>query len=126
MTEIKPQFVIVTSGFKSGSLAHKNYYEETLFLPSLHIMGLNDQVINNTLSEDLAAIFEDPCNVRHVGGHYFPATAREKSVYIDFLRNRLVEHLEKKELERAEVISTNPLLAKPNGTAAEEFTDDSD
>lgn len=126
MTEIKPQFVIIASGFRSGSLAHKNYYEDTIYIPSLHVMGTNDQIIANSMSEELAAIFEDPCIVRHSGGHYFPASSREKNAYVDFLRNRLVEYLEKKELERAEAITTNPAMPKINGQASEDFTDDSD
>lgn len=92
----------------------------------MHIMGTNDQIIPNNMGEELAAIFDDPCIVRHSGGHYFPASSREKNTYIEFLRNRLVEYLEKKELERAEAVVTNPTAPKSNGQPTEDYTDDSD
>lgn len=123
MTVIKPQFAILASGFRSGSLAHLNYYEETILIPSLHIMGISDTIIPSSMSESLAASFEEPRIVRHPGGHYFAATSHQKQFYIDFFRNRLVDHLEKKELEKAEAIT----LVEPQATSLSmETSDDSD
>lgn len=38
-------FVIIVSGFKSGSLPHQKYYEDLLYIPTLHIFGINDNII---------------------------------------------------------------------------------
>jgi predicted esterase len=45
MTTIKPQFAILSSGFKSGSLVHMNYYLSKNQIPSLHIFGQTDEII---------------------------------------------------------------------------------
>lgn len=82
MTVIKPQFAILASGFRSGSLAHMNYYEELLSIPSLHIIGNADKIIAPAMSELLATCFEEPTVVRHPGGHYFAATSQQKQYYI--------------------------------------------
>ncbi len=37
------------------------------------------------MSEELMEYFETPSLMRHPGGHYVPATAKEKSGYIPFL-----------------------------------------
>lgn len=96
----------MAAGFRSGSLAHLNYYEETINIPSLHIYGENDAIIASDLSELLAATFEEPKIVTHPGGHFFAASASQKNIYIDFFRNRLVEYLESKELEQADNTAT--------------------
>lgn len=35
----------MASGFRSGSLPHLKYFNDTITLPSLHIFGENDQII---------------------------------------------------------------------------------
>lgn len=106
VTPIKPTFAIMAAGFRSGSLAHLNYYEETINIPSLHIYGENDAIITPDMSELLAATFEEPKVVIHPGGHFFAASAGQKNIYIDFFRDRLVEYLESKELEQADCTAT--------------------
>lgn len=101
MTPIKPNFAIIGAGFRSGSLAHLNYYEETILVPSMHVFGQTDAIIPRSMSESLASTFDDPLIVTHPGGHYFPATANQKKIYIDYLSDRLVDFLEQKELEEA-------------------------
>lgn len=101
MTTMKPQFAVVASGFRSGSLVHLNYYENKVQIPSLHIFGETDEIITKDMSEALADTFLDPEVVTHPGGHYFPAQASLKETYVDFFRDQLQQHLEAKELQNA-------------------------
>lgn len=129
MTVIKPQFAILAAGFRSGSLAHMNYYEEIISMPSLHIFGSGDEIIPAKMSEALAACFEDPIIVKHPGGHYFAASTQQKPRYVDFFSDRLVEHLERKELEREDAVIVDPSVAIKNpstSAASDAMSDDSD
>jgi len=123
LTSIKPSFAIIAAGFRSGSLAHLNYYEETISIPSLHIYGEKDEIITTDMSELLATTFEDPKIVTHPGGHYFAASSSQKNIYIEFFQDRLVDYLENKELEKAQNDVT--IFAKTS-TNSHSSTDDSD
>ncbi|CAO1439894.1 unnamed protein product [Diamesa tonsa] len=107
LTSIKPQFAIMSSGFLSGSLVHKNSYESQIKMPSLHISGSTDEIIPQEMSVLLENLFENPTIHHHTGGHFFPATKTEKEVYVDFFLNQLQKHLEDKELKNAVVIEDN-------------------
>ena len=37
------------------------------------------------MSEELTNYFESPQVMKHAGGHYVPATAKERAVYVNFL-----------------------------------------
>lgn len=39
------RFAIFASGFRSGSLVHKGFYDEDINLPSLHVYGESDSII---------------------------------------------------------------------------------
>ncbi|XP_058118171.1 esterase AGAP003155 [Anopheles ziemanni] len=101
MTTIKPQFAVLASGFRSGSLVHLNYYENKVQIPSLHIFGETDEIITKDMSVALSETFLEPEIVTHPGGHYFPAQASMKQMYVDFFRDQLQNHLEAKELQNA-------------------------
>lgn len=102
MTSIKPRFVMLVAGFPSGSLCHKNHYETKISIPSLHAYGLNDEIISHELSMKLESYFEYPKVITHPGGHYFPATANEKQIYVDFYQDQIIKYLEEKELTENE------------------------
>lgn len=106
MTNIKPHFAILSSGFKSGSLVHMNYYEEPISIPSLHIYGQTDDIIPSDMSKKLAETFTNVQILEHSGGHYFPATAKQKQTYINYFQDLLQTYLEQKELENANVSNT--------------------
>ncbi|XP_055538560.1 esterase AAEL000016 [Wyeomyia smithii] len=113
MTCIKPEFAVLSSGFRSGSLVHLNYYENKVQIPSLHIFGESDEIIPKGLSIALAETFVDPQILVHPGGHFLPAQAAQKQTYVDFFRERLQYHLEAKEIENATV--ENSMLLEENG-----------
>lgn len=98
LTPIDPRFAIICAGFKSGSLAHMNYYCNEITVPSLHIYGETDEIIPKEMSMELMECFEEPSVLKHPGGHYFPATAAQKEAYIDFFMDQLQDYLEAKEL----------------------------
>lgn len=87
------------AGFQSGSLCHKNCYENKISIPSLHVYGTSDDIINRDMSERLQECFVNPISVTHAGGHFFPASNNEKPQYVDFFRNQLQSYLEAKELK---------------------------
>ena len=41
------KFAIVVAGFKSKSIQHKEYYDNVIDLPSLHVYGETDEVNKN-------------------------------------------------------------------------------
>lgn len=112
MTSIKPQFVILAAGFKSGSLSHKNIYEETPTIPSLHIFGESDNIIPGPMSEALAQHFSDPLILTHPGGHFLPASAPQKEVYVNFFQDQLEEYLENETLKEAEENEASEVQSK--------------
>lgn len=67
MTTINPRFALISSGFPSQSLAHKNLYEQKISIPSLHVYGLSDEIIPGELSQKLSESFENPIVVTHSG-----------------------------------------------------------
>lgn len=124
MTTINPQFAILAAGFRSGSLAHANYYEDLITIPSLHVMGETDEIIPYQMSKSLAMCFDEPTIVEHLGGHYFAATTLQRPHYIEFVKKRLVEFLEQKELEREDAVIIDPLDGIASTSA--DMSDDSD
>lgn len=98
---IRPQFAVMASGFKSLSLVHKNYYEYKVNIPALFVIGESDAIITKEMSAALVMTFENSEIVLHPGGHYLPATAKERQRFTHFFRERLQEHLETLELQRA-------------------------
>lgn len=93
-------------------------------------MGDADEIIPATMSEALANLFEEPTILRHSGGHYFAATSKQKPIYVDFFRNRLVEHLEKMELEKADeneiTLESSIEVPDPQNSMTTGTSDDSD
>ncbi|GLV31798.1 uncharacterized protein CBL_07558 [Carabus blaptoides fortunei] len=83
----KFNFAIMASGFKSGSLPHLKYYEESINIPTMHIYGKNDQIIPTEMSEALASCYEEEALiVTHDGGHYLPASGVQKHLYQKFFK----------------------------------------
>ncbi|XP_076439483.1 esterase OVCA2-like [Babylonia areolata] len=79
------QFAILVAGFKSRSSPHDALYEKKISIPTLHVFGETDKVIQKDMSEDLLQYFEDTVTLQHQGGHFIPAGGQEKKVYLEFL-----------------------------------------
>lgn len=79
------KFAILVAGFKSMSTVHEKFYEKTIKIPSLHIIGETDQVIPKSMSEELVSVFESPSVIFHPGGHQVPSATSLKKQYLEFL-----------------------------------------
>ena len=89
------------SGFVSDK--HKAKFatlgEERIQIPSLHIIGEKDSILDNSRSEELAQQFLDGQICRHPGGHYLPWTGDTKDAVLGFLEARVKELAAKDEAE---------------------------
>lgn len=78
------KFAIFASAFKSRSSPHQPLYSEKIALPSLHVFGEEDQVIQKHMSDEFLQYFHEPQTLVHPGGHFIPATGAQKAIYITF------------------------------------------
>ncbi|KAK9876346.1 hypothetical protein WA026_012655 [Henosepilachna vigintioctopunctata] len=88
LLKTKFNFAILVAGFKSNSIAHSQYFKKSNNVSSLHVFGIGDQVIPVEMSVALSNCFENPVIVRHEGGHFVPASSKEKEAYQNFFRTR--------------------------------------
>ncbi len=83
------KFAMVVAPFKSRSSRHSYLYDEKLLgkieIPTLIVIGDTDQVIELSMSNELLPYFKNATVLRHPGGHFVPATGKQKSDYLDFL-----------------------------------------
>ncbi|KAL4222813.1 Ovarian cancer-associated protein 2 [Mactra antiquata] len=91
----KFDFVILVAGFKSRQSTHEVLYKTPFTVPSLHVYGDTDKVIQKEMSEDLLQYFVEPRTVQHSGGHFIPVTSAEKKKYTEFLQEMLDKKLTK-------------------------------
>lgn len=89
----KFDFVILVAGFKSRQSAHACLYSDPISIPSLHVYGDTDQVIQKEMSEDLLQYFVEPKVLEHEGGHFIPVGSAQKKVYTEFLKEMLEKKL---------------------------------
>ncbi|XP_041968059.1 esterase CG5412 [Aricia agestis] len=88
------KFAIFASGFRSGSLVHKGFYDEDINLPSLHVYGESDSIIPKEMSESLINLFTNATVAEHLGGHYVACSGSVKEAYLDFLHERYQDLIE--------------------------------
>lgn len=63
---------------------------EKISIPSMHIIGQTDQVVDSNRSEELANdYFHNPTIILHSGGHTVPSQTTLRSQYIDFFEKTL-------------------------------------
>lgn len=86
LLQIKFDFAIIISGFKSLCAPHAVFYNEKIDIPSLHIYGQSDQVIPREVTEELCELFINKRTIIHEGGHYIPS---KKEIYKDFITDML-------------------------------------
>ncbi|XP_019903386.1 esterase OVCA2 isoform X2 [Esox lucius] len=81
------RFAILVAGFRSACTEHQQFYDAhaPLVIPSLHVFGLEDQVIPDRLSRELLPMFQEPRVLTHPGGHFVPATSAHRQTYKEFL-----------------------------------------
>merc|ERR1711913_198021 len=85
------KFAILVAGFVSRSRSHKAMCEEMLeqgslvSIPTLHVIGETDRVIESNMSDDLLKYFSHPEVYNHSGGHFVPTAGPAKTTFVDFL-----------------------------------------
>jgi predicted esterase len=84
--DLKYQFAIFFSGFKSQLTPHSVMYQATSSIASFHSIGGCDAVIPPEMSKELTASFINPTIYEHNGGHYIPASPELRRTLQDFLR----------------------------------------
>ena len=91
------KFCMLFAPFMSCCSKHCSYFDEKTTskakIPSLFVVGNGDQVVDPRRSEALLAFFERPHLIHHDGGHYVPATGKQKQSYLEFLQARLSEKI---------------------------------
>ncbi|MEM6991746.1 MAG: DUF924 family protein [Myxococcota bacterium] len=71
--ELAPRFAICISGFASRANEHRELMRAgTIDVPSLHIYGEQDVLVDNARTLALAECFVAPKVVAHPGGHFVP------------------------------------------------------
>ena len=71
--DVKFRYAIIVSGFPSRADAHQKYMRPgTIHVPSLHVWGTSDILVDNARSEQLSKCFVEPQVVTHGGGHFVP------------------------------------------------------
>lgn len=91
--DLPVDFVILSSGFQSLSSLHKTYKDVIIKKPSLHMYGTGDEVVACSISENLAAHFENPEKIVHDGGHFIPPMSKYKNEFSAFLEKQLERKL---------------------------------
>jgi len=95
------RFAILVAGFTSRTSGHERNWKELehlepgeggslVSLPTLHVMGETDRVIERVMSDHLLGHFLSPCVSVHPGGHHVPATGDTKAATLAFLRDMQV------------------------------------
>ncbi len=83
------KFVILIAGFKSLSTKHLELYDklmgQLIDIPSLHIIGENDQIIAKWKSEQLLQYFLNPVVIYHSGGHLVPSNSKHRQQCNEFI-----------------------------------------
>lgn len=85
------QFAIMVAAFRSRSSRHAEFFDQTnpLFkkvqIPTLHVIGDSDRIIDRSMSEEILTFFDCPSVMHHSGAHFVPASSRQKMGYLGFL-----------------------------------------
>ncbi|CAG2182587.1 unnamed protein product, partial [Oppiella nova] len=82
------KFVVIIAGFKSLSTKHLELFDrlngQLIDIPSLHIIGETDQIIDKTRSEQLSQHFVNPFIIYHSGGHLVPSHSSNRQKFHQF------------------------------------------
>ncbi|XP_026183336.1 esterase OVCA2 [Mastacembelus armatus] len=84
--EFNFRFAILVAGFRSSCEEHQRFYNAPLQIHSLHVFGLEDRVIPDSMSRELIPSFQDPQVLIHPGGHFVPAASMHRHIYQEFLK----------------------------------------
>jgi len=85
------KFCILVAGFVSRNFWHEEIFkslkksEMVVSIPTLHVFGSTDQVIEIERSVDLLQYFQNAETIQHDGGHFVPTSGESKQSWLTFL-----------------------------------------
>lgn len=82
------KFAMLFAPFKSVCSKHKHYFEKVIDLPTLLVIGDGDQVVDPSRGLEMVSLFKNAQVVRHEGGHFVPATSKQKESYLSFFEKQ--------------------------------------
>ncbi|XP_065221228.1 esterase OVCA2 [Planococcus citri] len=82
------QFIMLVSGLKSHIKSHSKFYENIIDIPSLHVMGEADTLVDKGKSEELAECFNPTIRevYVHKKAHLIPCDKTAITVYRNFIQ----------------------------------------
>merc|ERR1719450_105077 len=82
--DVSFKFCVLVAGFVSRTQDHKKTFnamiddhQTKVSIPTLHVFGDTDRVIEREMSEELLPYFDNVEILRHSGGHFVPATGEQ-------------------------------------------------
>jgi predicted esterase len=87
---LKFDFAMMVGGFPAVDQSLTSYYDarKSYDLPSVHIIGRSDTIVESDYSLDLARKFKNPLILEHQGGHTIAATPVIRDKVASFLKDR--------------------------------------
>jgi hypothetical protein len=88
---IKFEFGIISATCKSSEEKHEIFYDlnKKVTMPTLHIIGKADKLVNLEKSLELTNYFVEPRVFLHELGHCIPWNAEAKQVYVQFFEDMM-------------------------------------
>ena len=77
---------IFFSGFKARFPQYDSIYEYRIKVPTLHILGKEDKIVDHERSEGLINVCENALMLPHKGGHEIPDGEEELEKIVEFVR----------------------------------------
>ena len=87
--EFKFRFAMLFAPFISPCTRHAEFYAKKADIPVMFVIGEGDQVVAFERGQALTAFFTNATVVKHEGGHFVPATSKQKQSYLTFLDSQM-------------------------------------
>ncbi|CAF0742990.1 unnamed protein product [Brachionus calyciflorus] len=89
--DINFKFAIISATCKSRPIQLDHFYDSTrkINIPTLHIIGKSDKLVDYNKSLELCEYFDSPKIYLHELGHFIPAKKDDILVYSEFLKEMI-------------------------------------
>jgi len=102
LSAIKFNFAVISAAKVPGETRMWKYFDENVKLkvPSLHIVGLADKLVDHESSEKMALKYFDDAKIfKHELGHCIPWNIEAKAQYLQFFKEMLEKKINEKLIE---------------------------
>ncbi len=86
------QFGIMIAGYDAPLPTNwclSTNHQQLVQIPTLHVMGLQDELVPPEKSRKAATYFHNPQFLEHEGGHHVPVPSPRVTAYVEFIQNAL-------------------------------------